>query len=336
MRFAIDAMGGDLAPRAAVEGVVLAAAEYPDARFSLVGREQDIRGLGVPLPASVSVVHAADVIGPDAEPVRSVRRQKNASLVVCTRLVREGQADAAISAGNTGAFMVAGLLVVGRMRGIDRPALAATLPTFSGRGVLLVDAGANMDSTGHHLLQFARMGQAYARLAWGREKARVGLLNIGTEPNKGNELSKAAFALLAEACEDFAGNVEARDLLYDKCDVIVCDGFVGNVLVKFYEGAGVGLLGAIRGILTSSPLTKLAALPLKKGLGEFRQTFDYAEYGGGPFLGVRGVLVKAHGSSTPRAFLSVIRQAQRMHTSGLVSAMERMIGDEPEEVKRQG
>ena len=330
MKIAIDAMGGDLAPRAPVEGALRAAAQFPDAQFLLVGREPEIRGLGVPFPANVSVMHAADIIEADAEPVKSVRRQKQASLVVCARLVGGGEADAMISAGNTGAFMVAGLLLVGRMEGIDRPALAATLPTFSGRGMLLLDAGANMDSSEAHLVQFARMGQAYAQLASDLPRPRVGLLNIGTEPNKGNELCKAAHPLLADACPHFVGNVEARELLNDVCDVAVADGFVGNMLVKFYEGAGVGLLGEIRRILTATALTRLAALPLRAGLADFRRRFDYAEYGGGPFLGVRGVLVKAHGSATPRAFVSVVRQACRMHRSGLVRAMERELAAEGE------
>lgn len=325
MRIAVDAMGGDLAPRAPAEGAILAAAEFSDTEFLLVGREGDIRSLGLSLPANVTIMHAPSVIDGDAEPVRSVRRQKDSSLVVCTSLVRDGQCDAMISAGNTGAFMVAGLLVVGRMEGMDRPALAAMLPTFSGQGVLLLDAGANMDCTEAHLAQFARMGEAYAQLTMGVQHPRVGLLNIGAEENKGNEVCKAAYPLLAKACRHFVGNIEARDMLYDKCDVVVCDGFVGNVLVKFYEGVGMGLLGVLRGILTASPLTKLAVLPLKKGLNRFRSRFDYAEYGGGPFLGVRGVLVKAHGSSTPRAFVSVIRQAQRMHASGLVAALEREV-----------
>ncbi len=315
-------MGGDLAPRAVMEGTVLAAREYVQTEFLLVGREGDLAKQGVALPANITLLHADDVIETASEPVRSVRRQRNSSLVVCTELVRDGVVDGMVSAGNTGAFMVAGLLNVGRMTGMDRAALGIILPTFAGHGVLLLDAGANTDCNETHLLQFARMGQAYVRLTLDVAQPRVGLLNIGSEEGKGNELCKAAHPLLSAQIPSFVGNVEAREMLMGVCDVIVCDGFVGNVLVKFFEGVGQGLLSSLKSIFSASPLTKLASLPLVGGVRSFRQRFDYAEYGGAPFLGVRGVLVKAHGSSTPRAFLSVIRQAHRMHESGLVRALE--------------
>lgn len=321
MKIAIDAMGGDLAPQATVAGTLLAAADFPDTEYILVGRTEAIRAQASQFPANVSIVHAEDVIDPGAEPVKSVRRQKESSLVVCTNLVRDGQADAMVSAGNTGAFMVAGLLVVGRMPGIDRPALAAMLPTFSGRGILLVDAGANTDCDATHLLQFAKMGQAYMRLARGVDPARVALLNIGTEPSKGNELCKSAYGLLREGVEHFVGNVESRELLGDVCDVVVCDGFVGNTLLKFYEGAGGGFIGALRDLFTKSLLGKLAALALRSELRGFRRRFDYVEAGGSPFLGVRGILVKAHGASNARAFQVALRQARAMGEADLMTAL---------------
>ncbi|MCY0902502.1 MAG: phosphate acyltransferase PlsX [Firmicutes bacterium] len=321
MKIAIDAMGGDLAPQATVAGTLLAAADFPDTEYILVGRTEAIRAQASQFPANVTIVHAEDVIDPGAEPVKSVRRQKDSSLVVCTNLVRDGQADAMVSAGNTGAFMVAGLLVVGRMPGIDRPALAAMLPTFSGRGILLVDAGANTDCEATHLLQFAKMGQAYMRLARGVDPARVALLNIGTEPSKGNELCKSAYGLLKEEVEHFVGNVESRELLGDVCDVVVCDGFVGNTLLKFYEGAGGGFIGALRDLFTKSLLGKLAALALRSELRGFRRRFDYVEAGGSPFLGVRGILVKAHGASNARAFQVALRQARAMGEADLMTAL---------------
>lgn len=330
LRIAIDAMGGDLAPRAAMEGTVLAAREYAQTEFLLVGREADLAQQKIALPANVSIVHATDVIETASEPVRSVRRQRNSSLVMCTELVRDGAVDGMVSAGNTGALMVAGLLNVGRMPGMDRAALGIVLPTFAGRGVLLLDAGANTDCNETHLLQFARMGQAYVRLTLDVAEPRVGLLNIGNEQNKGNELCKAAHPLLAKQVPSFVGNVEARDMLMGVCDVIVCDGFVGNVLVKFFEGVGQGLLSNLKSIFTASTLTRLASLPLAGGVREFRRRFDYVEYGGAPFLGVSGVLVKAHGSSTPNAFVSVIRQAHRMHESGLIQALEVELAKETE------
>ncbi|PWI57349.1 phosphate acyltransferase PlsX [Sulfoacidibacillus thermotolerans] len=325
MRVAIDAMGGDHAPKAPVLGTIEAARKLKDAEFVLVGKESEIRLYAHDLPDNVKIMHASDVIAPHAEPVKSVRRQKDSSLVVCTSLVRDGQADAMVSAGNTGAFMVAGLFVVGRMTGIERPALAAMLPTFKGKGVLLLDAGANTDSSPKNLVQWAQMGQAYMRLTHQMAKPRVGLLNIGSEPGKGNELCKTAYGMLENTCTDFIGNVEARELLNGVCDVVVCDGFVGNVLVKFYEGAGIGLLDSLKQLFLATPLTKLAALSMRSGLKAFRSRFDYAEYGGGPFLGVRGVLVKAHGSSSSRAFEMAIRHAYKMQSGGLIQDLERSL-----------
>ncbi len=330
LKIAIDAMGGDLAPRAAMEGTVLAAREFSRSEFVLVGREPDLAKEEIALPGNVSILHAEGVIETASEPVRSVRRQRDSSLVVSTELVRDGVVDGMVSAGNTGAFMVSGLLNVGRMPGMDRAALGVLLPTFAGRGMLLLDAGANTDCNETHLLQFARMGQAYVRLTQDVAEPRVGLLNIGSEQGKGNELCKAAHPLLASGVPSFVGNVEAREMLMGVCDVVVCDGFVGNVLVKFFEGVGQGLLSSLRSIFTASALTRLAALPLAGGLREFRRRFDYVEYGGAPFLGVRGVLVKAHGSSSARAFVSVIRQAHRMHESGLVRALEDELAKETE------
>jgi len=323
MKIAIDAMGGDHAPHATVAGALLAAKEYPDTEFVLVGDSRQITAQAPGLPANVSVVHASDVIASGAEPVRSVRRQKDSSLVVCANLVRAGAADAMVSGGNTGAFMVAGLLIVGRMEGIDRPALAAMLPTFSDQGLLLIDAGANADCAPGHLVQFAKMGQAYMRLTLGVDPARVGLLNIGVEESKGNELAKSAYPLLAQQCSHFKGNVEARDVLKDACDVLVCDGFVGNTLLKFYEGAGSGMMDSLRTVFTSSWIGKLAALTVRAGLQNFKKRFDYAEYGGSPFLGVKGILVKAHGSSNPHAFHMALRQARTMCAADLIAALER-------------
>lgn len=326
VRIAVDVMGGDHAPQAPVAGVLRAASGLPDTEFVLVGDKALIMKTIGSLPERVAVRHTTEVIESGAEPVRSVRRLRDSSLVVCTHMIRDGEADAMVSAGNTGAFLVAGLLVLGRMPGIERPALAAFLPTFRGNGAILLDAGANTDCTPDHLVQFAAMGRAYMHLARGCARPRVGLLNIGAEEQKGNELTKAAYPLLKERFEDFVGNVEARDVLQGTCDVVVCEGFVGNVLVKFYEGVGVGLLDAIKGLFYESWVTKLAALPLRKGLRAFRKRFDYAEYGGGPFLGVRGVLVKAHGSSNAHAFEMALRQARTMKVSGLVAAIEQELG----------
>lgn len=326
MKIAIDVMGGDHAPIAPIQGALLAAAEYPQDNFILVGRTSDIRAIATTLPANVTVQHAEEVIDSAAEPVRSVRRQKDSSLVVCMNMVANGTADAAVSAGNTGAFMVAGLLIVGRMKGIERPAIAAVLPTFSEGPVLLLDGGANTDCSDTNLLQFALMGQAYMRVAMDSPRTRVGLINIGEESGKGNEVCKAAFPRLQEHCREFVGNIEGRDLLTGICDIAVCDGFIGNVLVKFYEGVGAGLLSSLKQMFTATPTAKMAGLLLRNRFGELRHRFDYAEYGGAPLLGVRGVLVKAHGSSKSRAFHLAIIQACKMHTSGLIQALEEELG----------
>ena len=322
VKIAIDAMGGDHAPHVPVQAALLSAAEHPDAEFVLVGKEQEIRKYVKEPPQNVHILHAADVIDQTAEPVRSVRRQKESSLVVCATMLRDKVADGVVSAGNTGAFMVSGLLIVGRIAGIDRPALAAMLPAFKGPGVLLLDSGANTDCNANHLVQFARMGQAYMRLAEGRENARVGLVNIGSEPGKGDELSKATFSLLQDTCSEFVGNVEGRDLLDGICEVAICDGFVGNVIIKFYEGLGLGLQQSLKELFLTNFVNKVAGRLLKNSLRRFFNRFDYAEYGGAPLLGVRGAMVKAHGASNIRAYQMALRQVYKMHASGLVHALE--------------
>lgn len=322
MKIAIDAMGGDYAPRVPVEATLLAAAEHPDAEFVLVGKEQEILQHMSEPRKNVHILHAQEVIDQTAEPVRSVRRQKDSSLVVCATMLRDKVVDAVVSAGNTGAFMVSGLLIVGRIPGIDRPALAAMLPAFKGPGVLLLDSGANTDCNANHLVQFARMGQAYMRLAEGREDSRVGLVNIGSEPGKGDELTKATYALLQDSCSEFIGNVEGRDLLHGVCEVAICDGFVGNVIIKFYEGLGYGLQKSLKELFFTSFLNKIAGRMLKNSLRKFFDRFDYAEYGGAPLLGVRGAMVKVHGASNARAYQMALRQVYKMHASGLVQALE--------------
>lgn len=321
MKIVVDAMGGDYAPQAPVQGVVSFAQEHPGVTFYLVGDETQIRALGVALPSNVEVVHAPTVIESTDEPVRAVRRKSDSSLVMAAKMVREGEADAMLSAGNTGALVAAGLLVIGRLQGIERPALAPVLPTFTGGGVLLLDAGATMDTTSENLLQFAHMGAAYSRYVLGVDKPRVGLLNVGTEEGKGNALTKAAYPLLKDADLNFVGNIEARELMNGSCDVVVCDGFAGNVVLKLVEGVGLGIFGALKEALTTTTTAKLAAAVLKPSLRKFRDRFDYAEYGGAPFLGVAGGCIKAHGSSNERAWYTALRQAVRFVEEGLLEKM---------------
>ncbi|MBU5444214.1 phosphate acyltransferase PlsX [Paenibacillus sp. MSJ-34] len=312
MRIAIDAMGGDHAPVSNVEGAIAAAQLWTDTEIILVGDEAELERLLAERtkPANVRVHHSSEVILADDEPVKAVRRKKDASMVVAGRLVKEKQAEAMISAGNTGALMATGLLVVGRMKGIERPALAPIIPTMNDQGVLALDLGANMDAKPEHLLQYAIMGSIYREKVYGVKKPRVGLLNVGTEAMKGNELTKETYPLLEQAPIRFIGNVESRDVLNGNCDVLVCDGFVGNILLKSLEGTAGALFSVLKQEFTRSWLTKLAASILMPGLKRLRSKMDYKEHGGAPLLGLDGIVIKAHGSSDATAVQNAVRQAR--------------------------
>ena len=312
MRIALDAMGGDNAPRTTVLGALSAVQEDPSIKIVLVGDEQAIRRhLPAELPANMDIVPTTETIEPDDEPVRAVRRKKGSSLVVAVTLAGEKQVDAAISAGNTGALMAAGLLYAKRMEGIERPALAAYIPNRKGRVSLVLDVGANMDAKPLHLLQYAIMGSVYMENVLGIERPTVGLLNVGTEEGKGNELTKAVFPLLAKADLHFVGNVEARDSLEGVCDIIVCDGFVGNVLLKALEGAASSIFSQLKQEFTSSLINKVGAAILKPSLAGFKKRMDYTEYGGAPLLGLGSPVIKAHGSSDEKAIKNAILSAAR-------------------------
>lgn len=312
MRIALDAMGGDNAPRSTVLGALAAIKEDPSVTVVLVGNEQAIRShLPAEMPANIEIVHTAEVIETDDEPVRAVRRKKNSSLVVSVEMAREKLVNAAISAGNTGALMTAGLLFAGRLDGIERPALAAFIPNIKGRVTLTLDVGANMDAKPHHLLQYAVMGSLYAENVLGFERPTVGLLNVGTEEGKGNELTKAVYPLLSGTELNFVGNVEARDVMQGACDVLVCDGFVGNVLLKAVEGTASTIFSQMKQEFTSSLINKVGAAILKPGLSRFKKRMDYAEYGGAPLLGLRSPIIKAHGSSNEKAIKNAIMSAAR-------------------------
>jgi len=322
MRIAIDAMGGDHAPKVMVEGAQAAAQEWSDVEIILVGDSAAIEAhLGEQRPGNLTVRHTSEVIAAEDEPVRAVRRKKDASMVVAGRLVREKEAAAMISAGNTGALMTTGLLVVGRIDGIERPALAPMIPTLDGRGVLALDLGANMDATAEQLRQYAVMGSIYRAKVHGVKEPRVGLLNVGTEAMKGNELTKAAYPLLETAPIRFIGNVESRDVLTADCDVIVCDGFVGNIMLKTLEGAASAIFSTLRQEFTKTLWTKLAALILKPGLTQFRKKLDYSEHGAAPLLGIDGLVLKSHGSSDANAIKNAVRQARIALQNDLVGAI---------------
>lgn len=311
MKIAIDAMGGDHAPKEVVLGAMKAIQAFQDIHISLVGDEEKIKEF-LTNDERISIVHTTDMILSTDEPVKAVRRKKTSSMVMAAKLVADGEADGCISAGNTGALMAAGLFVVGRIDGIDRPALAPTLPTIDGEGFLLLDVGANVDAKPEHLLHNAIMGSIYADKVRGVPNPRVGLLNIGTEENKGNDLAKKAFELLQSSNVNFVGNVEARDLLDGVADVIVTDGFTGNMVLKTIEGTAMGIFKMLKTALTSSTKSKVAAAVLKPELKTLKSKLDYSEYGGAGLFGLKAPVIKAHGSSDANSIYNAIRQTRNM------------------------
>ncbi len=311
MKLAIDAMGGDNAPQAVVEGVMKAISAFPDLEVTLIGQESKINSY-LTDSNRITILHTDEVIEATDEPVRAVRRKKNASMVLMANEVKEGRADGCISAGNTGALMTAGLFVIGRIEGIERPALSPTLPTLNGKGFLFLDVGANVDAKPEHLLQYAIMGSIYAEKVRGIKNPRVGLLNVGTEDKKGNELTKQTFELLKETNLNFVGNVESRDLMESVADVVVTDGFTGNIALKTIEGTALSVFSMLKSALTSNLKSKIAAGILKPQLKGIKQQMDYSEYGGAALFGLKAPVIKAHGSSDANAIYNAIRQTREM------------------------
>lgn len=325
MKIALDAMGGDNAPKEQVLGAMKAIQAFPDVEMILVGNETKIRPF-LTNDQRITILHTEEEILGTDEPVRAVRRKKTASMVLAAQQVADGKADACISSGNTGALMASGLFVVGRIDGIERPALTPTMPTIDGKGFILLDVGANSDAKPEHLLQFAIMGSVYAQKVRGIEKPRVGLLNIGTEDKKGNELTKDAFELLQKS-EDlhFIGNVEARDLLNGVADVVVTDGFTGNMVLKSIEGTALSLMKMLKTTLMSSLKSKLAAAVLKPQFKIIKQQMDYSEYGGAGLFGLKAPVIKAHGSSDANAIYNAIRQTRDMVMHDVVKTVTETI-----------
>ncbi|ABZ84717.1 fatty acid/phospholipid synthesis protein plsx [Heliomicrobium modesticaldum Ice1] len=334
MRIALDAMGGDHAPGEIVKGAIEAAEEL-HLQILLVGRPDAIEPLLKEASAGarsrLDIVAASEVIAMDESPATALRKKKDASIVVATRLVKEGRAQALVSAGSTGAQMAASLLGLGRISGIDRPAIATILPTLEG-GKLLLDVGANSEAKPRNLLQFAHMGSIYAEKVMGIANPRVALLNIGEEETKGNELVLGAYGMLREAPLHFIGNVEGRDIFFGRADVIVCDGFVGNVVLKFGEGMVSALKTMIKDELKNSRMAQLGALlaaPALRGMGK---RLDYAEYGGAPLLGVNGVSIICHGSSKAKAIKNALRVARQGVQQNFIAAIQEHIPGKVEPV----
>lgn len=312
MVIAVDAMGGDKAPEAIVAGAV-AAARQVEGEIALVGPADRLTALlptGRAAAPNLRLVDAPQVIGMGEDPGRAARTKPDSSLAVCVNLVRDGVADAAVSAGNSGAFLFLAQLGLRNIPGLQRSAIAAPLPGLNGHRVL-IDAGANMDCRPLHLAQFGLMGSVYAEYALGRQDPRVGLLSIGEEPSKGDELTRAAHKLLRAAPVNFIGNIEGNHLFEEDVDVIVADGFAGNVVLKVAEGTAGLLFSLLRTELQSGPCSRLGGLMVRPGLERIRALGDYAAYGGALLLGVKGICVVCHGRSSARAIENAVLVAQR-------------------------
>ncbi len=308
---AVDAMGGDHAPRPEVEGSVLAAREY-GVRILLVGQPAVLRAELAKQAVSnlpIEIVPANDVITMQDHPAQAFRRKKDSSMHVAARLVRETKADGVVSAGNTGAMMTVAKFLLGTLESVERMALAAPFPNAKGGVSVLLDVGANVDSRPEHLVQFAVMGENYYRATFGNKKPRVGLLSVGEEAIKGNELTRAVYERLKQSPVHFVGNVEGGDLFSGKVDVIVCDGFVGNIALKICEGLALEIFGLLRKSIKSSLASQVGYMFSRGAFKGLKKTIDYTEYGGAPLLGVRGVCVISHGRSNANAIKNAIRVA---------------------------
>lgn len=330
MKIAVDGMGGDNAPKEIVAGVLKALDEFTDLEVELYGHQEKMQPY-LREHARLNVIHCEEIIEAEDDPVRSVRRKKDASMVQMATAVKEGRADACVSAGNTGALMSSGLFIVGRIDGVDRPALAPTLPTIDGKGFVMLDMGANAQARPEHLVQYAIMGSIYAAKVRGIENPTVGLLNIGTEEKKGNELTKTAYPLLQQAPINFIGNVESRDLLNGAADVVVTDGFTGNMVLKTIEGTAMNVFAMIKDVFKSSAKTKVAALLVKDQLGGLKGMLDYSEYGGAGLFGLKAPVIKAHGSSNANAIFNAIRQTRTMVEHDVTGVIYKTITEEKAE-----
>ncbi|MGN0742269.1 MAG: phosphate acyltransferase PlsX [Candidatus Fimadaptatus sp.] len=328
MRIAVDAMGGDNAPGAVVEGCLMALRERADIAVTLAGQRDKLEPLlkdAGDAAGRVEILDAPDVIGMDEAPVMAVRRKPNSSMVKALDEVKRGAAQACVSAGSTGALLAGGMFRVGRIKGIERPALGVVIPSTQ-KPYILLDSGANAECRPEYLVQFALMGSIYMEKVKGYSSPRVGLVNIGAESEKGNELSKATYPLLEASGLNFTGNIEPRDIPAGAADVVVTDGFTGNVVLKLTEGLAAMLMGMIKTELMASPVTKVGAALAKPAFRSVKKRMDYTEEGGAPLLGVKGAVIKAHGSSNATAIKNALFQAARMVEGGVAEIIEAQVG----------
>ncbi len=320
MKIILDAMGGDASPKAQLEGALRAVRELK-IEVCLVGDSGLIEGhlaaLGETLPEGLSIVHASEVITNDEDPAFALRRKKDSSIVVAANMLKRGEGDALVSTGSTGGVLCAGLLLVGRIPGVQRPALAPVYPTDKGFSVL-IDCGANADCKPQYLAQFGVMGSVYANAILGKENAKVALINNGAEAHKGSTLYKEAHTLLKQAPINFIGNMEGREVMSGDADVVVCDGFTGNVMLKVIEGVSSTLLKNVKSAMMSSLKTKIGALLAKDAFKSLKKKMDYSEHGGALLLGTKYPIIKGHGASDAKAVFSAIRQAVRIVEADIV------------------
>lgn len=324
VKIAIDMMGGDNAPDIVLEAVKQAVDDFKDLHIILFG-DQTQYNLN---HGRVEFRHCSEKIEMDDEPVRAIKRKKDSSMVKMAEAVKSGEADGCVSAGNTGALMSAGLFIVGRIKGVSRPALVVTLPTVDGKGFVFLDVGANADAKAEHLQQYAQLGNIYAQKIRGIQQPKVSLLNIGTEAAKGNSLTKKTYELLSEDQHlNFIGNIEAKTLMDGETDVVVTDGYTGNMVLKSLEGTAKSIGKMLKETIMGSTKNKIAGAILKKDLDAFSKKMDYSEYGGSVLLGLNGTVVKAHGSSNAKAFYSAIRQAKIAGEQRIVETMKETVGE---------
>lgn len=326
MKIAIDGMGGDNAPKAVIQGIVQAIGEYSDIEFYITGPKELINEELCKFNYAgdkITVIDAKEIISTSEHPVMALKKKKDSSLCKALNLVKVGQCDAVLSAGSTGAFLAGCTLIIGRIKGIKRPALATIMPGKNGT-FMIVDAGANVDCKPEYLVQFAHMGKEYYKGILKVDNPSIGLVNIGAEEEKGNDLTKNTHILLKdENSLNFIGNIEPRNVSLGDTQVLVCDGFVGNTLLKMYEGTALNLLKLIKEeILALGVKGKIGALLLKPAFDAIKKKFDYKEYGGAPFLGVDGICIKAHGSSDAKAFKSAIGQTKTFYDSKVLEKIK--------------
>lgn len=311
MKIALDAMGGDYAPAITVDGAIESVLEYDDLEVVLFGDESQIKnelkGRQYPL-GRIHISHASQTVGMHESPIAALRKKKDSSIKRAIESVKNKETAAVVSAGNSGVAMAAALFALGTSKGVDRPAIAAIMPTLKGLFVL-IDAGANVDCKAENLLQFALMGSSYCKAILGKEKPKVALLSIGEEATKGNELTKEAFGMLKDANINFIGNIEGKDVFLGNADVIVCDGFIGNIVLKTSEGLAETILKMLKREIAGVAGGRIGYLFMKPALKNFKKKTDYAEYGGAPLLGINGTCIISHGRSTSRAIRNAIRVA---------------------------